>query len=139
MQHTRWATRLVLAGAVLASAGCAEDTMVLDNGSASVAAADRNPRPAVEALTCDSDYRSVGILDHFTDSGGKASPEEAAASAAGGDDIVVDEPAGDVTTVWVLRPDGTAHTQLGLRQFKDGTWIVETENSCAGRNGSAPR
>jgi hypothetical protein len=133
---------LVLAVALLAATGCAEATAARDDGTSNnraVAEGAKNEEPAVEALTCDSDYRSFGIFDHFTNGGGEAFPEDAVADAAGGDDIVVDEPDGDTTTVWVLRPDGTAHTQLGLRQFEDGTWILETEDSCAGRVGPAHR
>lgn len=133
--------RLSLAVALLASTGCAQATVGLDDGTSNNSAVPEgfNEEPDVDTLTCDSEYRSVGIFDHWTNGGGESSPEQAVADAAGGDDMVVDEPDGEFRTVWVLRPDGTAHTQLGLRQFEDGTWILETEESCVRRVSPAHR
>ena len=93
--------------------------------------------PLIESLTCYTDQRSVGIFDHFSEGGGDESPQAAVKAFADGDQVVVDESADDGAAVWVLRPDGTAHTWLGLRQFADSTWIVETQESCADRVGPA--
>lgn len=89
-----------------------------------------------EDLTCYTNRRTSGIFDHFLSGGGEESPEGAARTLAHGDDIVVDAAADDGPAVWVLRPDETAHTRLGLRQFADGTWIVESMESC--RDGVRP-
>ena len=90
---------------------------------------------AVEGLTCDTNERVSGVFDHFANRGGAESPEAAAQGFADGDELVVDPEDGD-GVVWVLRPDGTAHTRLGLRHLADDTWIVEYQDSCSGGVGS---
>lgn len=91
--------------------------------------------PDVEALTCYSNQRAVGFYYHASSGGGKESPEAAAQTWAKDDEVLVDESGDNGTVVWVLRPDGTAHTKLHLRNLADNTWIVESKESCVGREG----
>jgi hypothetical protein len=95
--------------------------------------------PRIQGLTCSTKQRSMGIFDHFSNSGGAESPEAAVKPMVGTDEVVVEESAEGGAAVWVLRTDGTAHTRLGLRQFADGTWVVEETDSCSGATGLLPR
>lgn len=101
---------------------------------------DPSAPPVVAELTCEGDQRSHGIYDYFTDAsaGNDASTPEDAARLwePSDDDVVVAEKAAGQALVWLIRADGTAHTRLGVRRFDDGTWGVETSESCVG--GGAP-
>lgn len=133
--RVRTALAVVTASAVLA--GCGDDPGNAREASEPVANSESTEpaEPAITSLTCSSNQRAMGIFDHFSDGGGDESPEAAVESFAAGDAIVVDVRHPDGPTVWILRPDRTAHTQLGLRHFEDGTWIVETQDSCGDRVG----
>lgn len=87
-------------------------------------------QPRVHALACNTNQRSMAIYDHFSDEGGLESPEAAVKPFVGTDEVVVDESGEGGPVVWVLRADGTAHTRFELRQFADGTFVVEQADSC---------
>ncbi|MEJ7794154.1 MAG: hypothetical protein WKF50_01265, partial [Nocardioides sp.] len=137
------ATLLVIGGGAVATQAITgtsdsrgDDSLIADgtNDAGGSKPSVNDDTPDVEALTCSTGQRVVGIYDHFSNGGGKESPEAAAQTWAKDDEVVVDESGDSGTVVWVLRPDGTAHTALYLRHFADGTWIVESEESCAGRD-----
>jgi hypothetical protein len=84
-----------------------------------------DPRPR---MVCASDERGLGTIDYVAGAKGDPTPEEAIeAYVADGESFVMTE---DGRTAWVLRPDGTAHTRLGLVRVTG--WLVETTETCAG-------
>lgn len=95
---------------------------------------DPSAQPVVAELTCEGNQRSQGIYDYFTDASAgndATTPEDAARRwEPSGDDVVIADKAAGQAVVWLIRADGTAHTRLGLRRFDDGTWGVETSESC---------
>jgi len=88
---------------------------------------------SVRGLTCRSDMRVDGTLDYISSTGGMETPQEAAdALARTQDDVVIQSRSRSRATVFLLRPNGTAHTRLGVVVLDDGTWRVETVESCSG-------
>jgi hypothetical protein len=88
-----------------------------------------------QGLTCSSGLRVQGFIDYSADARGADSPLVAAKRFAAGDEIVLDETTDQGPAAWVLRPDGTARTRLGLRQSADGTWLVDDQESCGDGTG----
>jgi len=90
-------------------------------------------RRSVHGLTCRSEMRSDGILDYISSAGGTETPQKAArVLARPQDDVVIRGRNPSGATAFLLRPNGTAHTRLGLVVLDDETWRVETVESCAG-------
>ena len=84
-----------------------------------------DPRPR---MVCDGDERVAGTFDYVMGAKGDPTPEEAVEHRlAEGESFVMTE---NGRTAWVLRPDGTAHTRLGLIHPKG--WLVETTDGCPG-------
>jgi hypothetical protein len=113
--------------------GCGEDDGTGDRAAQVVSRRDAAGLP--QDLTCSTGRRESGSFDYSADARGADSPLVAAKSFAAGDEIVLDEATDHGPAVWVLRPDGTAHTRLGLRQTADGTWLVDGQESCSDRTG----
>lgn len=113
---------------------CGEDKGVPDRAATAALGRDAT-EPVIENLLCYTDQRSAGIFDHFSNGGGEESPEAAVQAWADEHEVVVDQSGDSGAVVWVLRANRTAHTRLELRQFADGTWIVEYQDSCADRVG----
>ena len=77
--------------------------------------------------------RTSGTLDSFTNTGGASTPEAAAKDLAGSEtDVLVAEQRAKRAVAYLLRPDGTAYSELGLVVLDDDTWRVETMDSCSG-------
>ena len=91
-------------------------------------------RVVVAGLTCETDERTLGTLDYFPSGGGAPTPEAAArVLAKSGGDVVVQAKTRLRATAYLLRPNGTAYSQLGLVVLTDDTWRVDTMESCSGK------
>ena len=78
-------------------------------------------------LSCPTDERSGLSADFARDAKGAATPEEALTGEdlEDGETLLLDARG---STAWVLRADGTARAQLGLREL--GGWVVSDRIAC---------
>jgi hypothetical protein len=130
-----WLLLLAGCGSESLPDGASTDTA---NGSTAAASENETPKPDTEhlnvkGLTCSTDARSVGTLDFFGDAGGTETAEAAArVIAEPSDGVVLQQQSVKSAVAYVLRPNETAYMRLDLVTLSDGTWRVETVESCPG-------
>ncbi len=94
------------------------------------AAGDTSP-PGPSELTCQSDLRAVATIDDFGPFDSNVGLTDAAKLwAEDGDDIHIASREDTVAVVFIVRPDGTAHTELNMRWKPDRGWYLSTFESC---------
>ena len=134
-------TRLWVVALLVPACGCGSTQEVgpVPSGPADSSASqpDATNHPVIDDLTCHGDRRVVGTLDYVAGASGAPTLDDAVSSWVGTDDFTVQDLASSRVDVFVLRADGTAHTRVQVSSRRDGTWRVESMESC--RPSGAPQ